>query len=153
MRGELHPAFSLSFPSRPWPGLHRLPEGCHHDASLPAVGHLVLHDAHLPGPGQPGRRLEEVGEPRLGGQGGQMLLYGVALRSSCHLLALIISTLPTVPTLLSCQAHPPLPRWSPQSLPNAALVPPGLPKHSFLYLELPIQVFKFLKHCYTLSFW
>lgn len=62
---------SLSFLSRPWPGLYRLPQGCHHDASLPTVGHLVLHDAHLPRPGQPGK-----GAPSPGGWESQMRLSG-----------------------------------------------------------------------------
>lgn len=59
------------------------------------MGHLVLHDAHLPGPGQPGKVLEEGGSP--GREGRE------ALGPSHHLLVLVIKALPFVPTLLSCQ--------------------------------------------------
>lgn len=40
--------------SRSWSCVHCIPQGCHHDASVPTLGLPLLHDAHLPGSGQSG---------------------------------------------------------------------------------------------------
>lgn len=47
-------ALMASVPGRPWSGLHCLPQGCEHDAPVPAVVLPLLHHAHLPRAGQPG---------------------------------------------------------------------------------------------------
>lgn len=43
-----------SVPCRSWAGLHRIPQGCDHDALVPAMVLPLLHHAIIPRPGQPG---------------------------------------------------------------------------------------------------
>lgn len=55
--------FYICVCSRSWPGLHCIPSGSGHDASVPTLVRLLLRHAHSAGPGHSGEVHSDCREP------------------------------------------------------------------------------------------